>query len=171
MPYRPSAAGSASILCERWNRMHPRVIPSVNARQNRDEWSHVVGAVQGSSSNILLDQVVGVLRRTLLNTVQSNPGHLCQVVHRKKLQSRIRSALFIFNPANVYVAGLRVGALLMSKRAIKPTLALTGIPVKSTNTPWGGVTAPSQPGSGRGKGRQRWSVPLMRLWRGSRCRH
>jgi len=144
-----------STWCEWWNYTHPKVIPSVDARQNRDERLHISRIVQGSSSKISFDRIVGILRVTLLGAVESNPGHLCQVVRREKFQSCVRSVFFIFNSAgNVGVVRLWFGVLLMSKGTVEPAVALTGIPVEVAKGSRCGVTAPSRPCSGCGR-RQR----------------
>jgi hypothetical protein len=152
-PYPPSVIESTSILRERWNHTHPRVIPSVNTRQNRDERLHISRVIQGSSSKISFDQVVGILRRALLGAMQSDPGHLCQVVHREKFQSCVRSVFIFYSTGNASAARLRVGVLLMSKCAVKPAVALTGIPIEVANVSRSRVTTPSRPSSGCGRSR------------------
>ena len=153
-PYPPSVAtGSTSVLRERRNYTHPSVIPPINTRQDRDERLHIGRIGQRSSSKIPLNRVVGILRRTLLGAMQSDPGHLRQVVHREKFQSCVRIVFFILNPTSVGGARLRVGVLLMSKRAVKPTVTLAGIPVEIASIPWGGITTPSRSGFGCGEGR------------------
>ena len=87
--------------------------------------------VQGSSNLISFDQVVGILWCTLLSGVQSDPSHLCQVVHHEKFQSCVCNIFPIFGSiSNISIARLWIGVLLMTKCTIKPLVALTGIPIE-----------------------------------------
>lgn len=143
---------SVSIQRGRRNRTHPIMIPSVDTRQNRGEGPHCRRVLQGPSSEISFDGIMGVFRSALLSTVQSNAGHLCQIVHGEKFQSRICSIFNFHSTSCVSISRLWFGVLLVSEGAVKPPVALSGIPIEVADISWRGVAGSSwsSPGCSRG---------------------